>query len=244
MHIDYILQIGEFHTNHCEDFLLIENTADHEKLVAVFDGCSSGNESVFASILFGKLLRNISKKEFHKDFITKEKTNLSDKLYSISKQFFNELKVIKNLLDLDVYELLSTLILAIVNTETKAAEILIAGDGLITVNQKHYDFESNDKPNYLAYHLKDSFLDWYHNQTQKITVPNFKTLSLATDGIFAFKNLKNSKAYKSEDEIISFLLHEEKSMTLKSKIKTLERNFDYVPTDDIAIIKIESYINE
>ncbi len=244
MHIDYILQIGEFHTNHCEDFLLIENTADHEKLVAVFDGCSSGNESVFASILFGKLLRNISKKEFHKDFITKENTQLSDKLHTISEQFFSELKKIKNLLDLDVYELLSTIVLAIVDTETAAAEILIAGDGLVTVNQKHYDFESNDKPNYLAYHLKDSFKNWYDNQTQKITVPNFKTLSLATDGIFAFKNLKNSKTLTSEEEIINFLVHEEKSMTLTSKINVLEKNFDYVPTDDIAIIKIESYTNE
>ena len=58
------LHIGEFHTNHCEDFFVDEQIATDERLIAVLDGCTMGTESVFASILYGKILRNISKKKF------------------------------------------------------------------------------------------------------------------------------------------------------------------------------------
>ena len=59
------LHIGEFHTNHCEDFLIHEQIGANQILIAVLDGCTMGTESVFASILFGKVLRNIAKKKFY-----------------------------------------------------------------------------------------------------------------------------------------------------------------------------------
>ncbi|WP_299834008.1 protein phosphatase 2C domain-containing protein [uncultured Tenacibaculum sp.] len=240
MQIYHTLQIGEFHTNHCEDFLIIEDISDSEKLLAVFDGCSSGKESVFASILFGKILRNISKQEFHKSFIVKEKSSMQEKMKAVLLQFFNKLKLTKQTLDLDTYELLSTVIICLTNTENKTAEIVVAGDGLVTVDGKQYDFESNDKPNYLAYHLQKSFEDWFTNETQKITINHYKDLSLATDGIFAFKNLKNRTNEKSESEIIEFLMNESVNTTLDAKIKTLNQQYDHLPTDDIAIIRVQN----
>lgn len=244
MNIHTTLQIGEFHTNHCEDFLIVEDVADNEKLLAVFDGCSSGKESVFASILFGKLLRNISKKEFHKDFIIKQKVDLKTKLEAILEQFFKVLKTVKFYLDLDIYELLSTIILCVVDTRTKKAEIIVVGDGLVSIDGTLYDFENNDKPDYLAYHLQKPFQEWFNNQQQKISVSNFKDLSIATDGIFAFKNLKNKRLQKPENEIIDFLLHKEMTNTLTGKIKVLKQQYDHMPTDDIAIIRLQNETHE
>ena len=63
MRIYKTINIGEFHTNHCEDYLIEEQIATNEKLIAVLDGCTMGTESVFASILYGKILSLLSKKE-------------------------------------------------------------------------------------------------------------------------------------------------------------------------------------
>jgi len=45
------LQIGDFHTNYCEDFLIYEQLASNEILIAVLDGCTMGTESVFCVYL-------------------------------------------------------------------------------------------------------------------------------------------------------------------------------------------------
>jgi len=76
MKIYSTLNIGEFHTNYCEDFLIDTQIATDQKLVAVLDGCTMGTESVFASILFGKILRKIAKKKFYEEFITDQPDNL------------------------------------------------------------------------------------------------------------------------------------------------------------------------
>ena len=67
-----ISTIGQFHTNHNEDFLVTENINDDRILIAVMDGCSMGKESHFASTLIGKLLRKISKGISFKEFINNE----------------------------------------------------------------------------------------------------------------------------------------------------------------------------
>jgi len=68
MNVYSVLQIGEFHTNHCEDFLVIEPITANEFLIAVLDGCTMGKESVFASMLYGKTLRKIAKEFYYRDF--------------------------------------------------------------------------------------------------------------------------------------------------------------------------------
>ena len=57
-------QIGEFHINHNEDFLVTHEIGKDKLMIAVMDGCTMGTESHFASTLIGKLLRQISK-EIH-----------------------------------------------------------------------------------------------------------------------------------------------------------------------------------
>ncbi|WP_108869000.1 protein phosphatase 2C domain-containing protein [Aquimarina aquimarini] len=244
MKIYKTLHIGEFHTNHCEDFLVDEQIAADEKLIAVLDGCTMGTESVFASMLYGKILRNIAKNKFYEEFVSDKTVDLKLKLKEVVKLLIEETKQIKNQLGLETNELLSTLIIGIVNTKDSKAEFLTIGDGLICNDGELIEYEQNDKPDYLGYHLGDNFEDWYKNQHQKQSVSEFKDLSICTDGIFTFKNLENKAKQKSENEIIEYLLIDNKDSEfdnfLDRKIRLLKDMYNHIVTDDIAIIRIKN----
>ncbi len=245
MRIYNTLQIGDFHTHYCEDFLIIENLSETQKIIAVLDGCSMGKESVFASMLYGKILRSIAKKEFYKDFVIKEKetTSLQDTLKSILHQLILEVKKIQQQLDITTHELLSTLILGVIETKKNIAEVLVIGDGLVACDGEFHDFEQEDKPDYLGYHLQENFEEWYKKQNQRVTFTKFKDFSICTDGIFAFKNLKKPTDQKSEKEIMEYLLIDTNGEGfdnfLDRKIKILKEKWNHIPTDDIAIIRIK-----
>ncbi len=244
MRIYKTLNIGDFHTNNCEDFLVDEQIATNEKLIAVLDGCTMGTESVFASILYGKILRNISKKEFYKEFVTNEPLDLKSKLKDVIKQLIKETKSIKSQLGLDTNELLSTLIIGIINTKESKAEFLAVGDGLICKDGEIIEYEQDDKPDYLGYHLADNFDKWYDSQNQKLSVSSFKDLSICTDGIYTFKNLENKAKQKSEDDIIQHLLIDNENSEfdnfLDRKIRFLKDKWNHTVTDDLAIIRIKT----
>ena len=244
MKIYKTLNIGEFHINNCEDFFVVEQLATDEKLVAVLDGCTMGTESVFASILFGKILRKISKKNFYEEFISDNRIDLKSKLKEIMKQLIEDTKSIKNQLGLETNELLSTLIIGIVNTKNSKAEFIAIGDGLICKDGEIIEYEQNDKPDYLGYHLDDNFESWFDSQNQKLSVTDFKDLSICTDGIFTFKNLANKTNQKSENEIIRYLLIDNEDCEfdnfLDRKIRLLKEKWNHIVTDDLAIVRIKN----
>lgn len=134
------------------------------------------------------------------------------------------------------------MLIGIVNIKESKAEFLIIGDGLICKDGKYFEYEQNNTPDYLGYHLTDDFDDWYDKQEQKLTISNFKDLSICTDGIFTFKNFKDKTKQKSEDEIIEYLLVDnngtEFTNFLNRKIRILQEEWNHVVTDDLAIIRI------
>lgn len=200
------LNIGHFHTNYCEDFWVTTPITNHQQLIAVFDGCTMGTESAFAAMLFGKALRNIGKELYYQDFLNPSPLLLSDKLKEILRRLFETLKSIKNQLGLDSHELLSTMVLGLVDQETLQAELITIGDGLICHDGNIIEYEQEDRPDYLGYHLGKNFETWYSSQSQRNTIRGFKDLSICTDGIFSFKNFRQPPEQKSETEIIDFLL--------------------------------------
>ncbi|WP_235015732.1 protein phosphatase 2C domain-containing protein [Aquimarina sp. AU58] len=244
MKIYKTLHIGEFHTNHCEDFLIEEQIGTNEILLAVLDGCTMGTESVFASILFGKILRNIAKNKFYEEFVTDNSIQLKDKLKEVVKILIRETKLFKNQLGLETNELLSTLIIGIVETKESKAEFLTIGDGLICKDGELIEYEQDDKPDYLGYHLGDDFDSWFDSQEQKVSISNFKDLSICTDGIFTFKNLENKSKQKPENEIIEYLLIDNEGAEfdnfLDRKIRVLKDKWSHLVTDDLAIIRIKN----
>lgn len=244
MKIYSTLNIGAFHTNHCEDFLIAEQIGTNEQLIAVMDGCTMGKESVFASILFGKILRNIAKKKFYEEFVTRDSSSIQDKLREVIRLLFNETKDFKNQLGMETNELLSTIIIGIVNTQKATAEFITIGDGLICIDGKITEYEQGDKPDYLGYHLNDDFEQWYENQRQKLTVSGFNDLSIATDGIFTFKNFQNKTKQIKEAEIIDFLLINTEGIEfdnfLDRKMQALSDEQNHIVTDDLAIVRLKT----
>lgn len=236
------LVIGSFHTNHCEDFLTQAEISKYEKLVAVMDGCSMGTESVFSSLLIGKLLRKIAKNLFYQDFMNPIIVSLEDRLKEVVQLLFEELKQAKNQLGLDTNELLSTLIIGIVDTQQANAEFLTVGDGLIYYDGVIQEYEQDNKPDYLGYHLGEDFENWYNQQEQKLSINSFSNLGICTDGIFTLKNFKRADYQLSEKELITYLLEDieysENTNFLDRKLRVLKDEKYHEPTDDLAIIRI------
>ena len=242
MNIYTTLHIGEFHTLHCEDFLIIEQLGTNTKLIAVMDGCSMGKESVFASILFGKILRMIAKNKYYQEMYDDKEETLEKVLKEITQLLFEEAIHLKNKLGLETEELLSTLILGVVNVKESKAEIIAVGDGLICVDGAITEYEQNDKPDYFGYHLSEDFEEWYNAQEQRLSIPEFQDLSICTDGIFSFKNLTDKENQKSENEIIDFLLISkhglENEKYFDKRIKSLKDDENHWLTDDLAIVRL------
>jgi len=235
--------IGEFHVNHNEDFLVSEEAGITRKLIAVMDGCSSGTDSHFASTLIGKLLRKIAKQEAYGEFAKKKTKDLKNQLEDISLQLFEELSNLNRQLDLKSDEILSILILAIVDVNLKAAEILIVGDGFIHVNGENIEYENDNKPDYIGYHLNMDKRLWYETRTEKLSVERIKDLTISTDGIHTFKNFDGKSYVKtSQEEIMSKFFvdkHElENTNKLKKVLIQIQKMNGLMPSDDLTMIRV------
>lgn len=237
--------IGEFHVNHNEDFLVSEETGKTRKLIAVMDGCSSGTDSHFASTLIGKLLRKISKQEAYREYAKKETKELRDQLEFISLQLFEELSNLNRQLDLKSDEILSTIILAIIDTDQKAAEILIVGDGLIHLNGKNIEYENDNKPDYIGYHLNMDKHLWYQTRSKKLSIEKFKDLTISTDGIHTFKNFDGQDYQRlSQEEIMNKFFVDITELDNPNKLKKtlieIEKSNGLKPSDDLTMIRVIS----
>jgi hypothetical protein len=235
--------IGEFHVNHNEDCLFSSEIGKNKLLIAVMDGCSAAIDSHFSATLTAKLLKRIAKEEDYKEFVERKEEDVKQLLKDTLEQLFKDLAEMKSKIGLEREELLNTLILGIINTEDKRAEIIIIGDGLIACNGQLFEFDQDNKPDYLGYHLNKDFEDWFSQQEQKISLTNIQDLSISTDGIFTFKKF-NHNNYEpiSEEKIIEKLLFDKTDKDnpnmLKNKIFELETENGLKPSDDLTIIRV------
>jgi len=235
--------IGEFHVNYNEDFLVSEEAGKHRQLIAVMDGCSSGTDSHFASTLIGKLLRKIAKQESYEEFAKNVTKELKDQLEQVSLKLFEELSNINRQLDLRSDEILSTLILGIIDTTSSKAEIVIIGDGLIHVNGENIDYENDNKPDYIGYHLNMDKHLWYQTRTEKLTVNEIEDMTISTDGIHTFKNF-DGKSYDEIDQIgiMSKFFEDKRELENTNKLKKtlieMKNQYGLIPSDDLTMIRI------
>ena len=237
------IQIGTFHTNHCEDYLVSSEIGTDKLMIAVLDGCSMGNESHFASSLIGKILLKGAKEIHFKDFFEKEKKHGKFILKNLMELLFKDLISLKNNLQLEKEGLLSTLVLGIIDLKKKNAEIICVGDGIVSCNGKLYEFEQNNKPDYLAYHLHENFSEWFEKQNQKLSFSDIYDLGISTDGIFTFRKF-DDKNYEQNEKIdlVNYLLIDENKnkneYMLRKKTNHIETKWGLKPSDDLAIIRI------
>ena len=242
MKIYSALQIGDYHLNHCEDYLFIGDIGDDKILCAVMDGCTMGTDSYFVSTLTGKLLRKIVKEKGYKELYKLEShINIDDYLKAIVKELFKELTITKNQLMLDQKELLTTLVILLADKKTNEGIILVVGDGLVSVNGHITEFDQDNKPDYLGFHLSEDFETWYSLQKQKVAFSDIQDISIATDGIFMFtpvKKVDNTETIDAIDFLLNDKTNEENEEMLELKLKRLEHNYGLKPTDDFAIVRL------
>lgn len=234
-------QKGLYHADHNEDFLVSEKLNGQIHAIAVMDGCSAGRESYFASTLIGKILRKAINEIAYKAFAEKRKLNIKQLIGKIMELLFLELKELKNKLMLNKYELLSTIIIGVVDAEAKTAEVLTVGDGLVSCNGELFEYDQNNKPDYLGYHLDMTFKDWYDQQSQRLSLENVKDLSIATDGILSFQNVKEEKTKNTEikrpiEYLLNNLEYNKEEYMLRKKIMNMGKD-GIKPMDDVAIIR-------
>ncbi len=242
MNIYQVLQIGDHHINYCEDYALVTEIGNDHLIAAVMDGCSMGKESYFAATLVGKILRKIAKEIGYQAFF--EKQDLIGKLVlkNVFKRLFRELQLLKNQLQLEIEELLTTVVLLVLDKKDWSGEVLVVGDGVVVCNGALIEFEQDNKPDYLGYHLVEDFEKWFSEQEQKLSLTNIEDISIATDGIFTFRNFNNEVYEKCEMDLVELLLKEKKDAQnprmLIKQLNKIEEKWGLRPIDDIGIIRL------
>jgi len=242
MRIYSALQIGAYHTNHCEDYLLISEVGESRTLCAVMDGCTMATDSYFAATLVGKLLRKIAKEKSYQELYEPAAFNSLDGcLKAIIKDLFAELRHVQNQLMLDERELLTTLVILLLDRKSTQGIVLVIGDGLVGIDGKLHEFDQDNKPDYVGYHLKEDFEAWYSRQQQRVVFDTAKDISITTDGIFTFASPLQHSMQQPIDPV-KFLLTDssdnENGEMLSSKLRLLARAHGLTPTDDFAMVRI------
>jgi hypothetical protein len=244
MNIYTLNKTGRFHDIHTEDHVFLYSLEHGWLAGAVMDGCSSGKETYFASTLLGKLLCKACKMLLHLNRIDEKfRLDEADDAFIgkfLLEQVFDDLKKAHQLLDTDLFEMLSTLLLLIYHEKNKSAWINISGDGLIVHNQDMIEIDQNNIPDYMAYHLDIKFEQWIQQFSKTYVFENQHDLSISTDGIFKFFSI-SERQQKSIDPVHYLLIddsHKGSEEMLKHKFKILEEQYGLIPYDDLGMIRI------
>ena len=150
---------------------------------------------------------------------------------------------IKSVLQLERNELLTTLLIGIVDVETLQGQVICIGDGVICINGQLIEFDQDNQPDYLAYHLTEDFESWYATLNQKIIFQALKDISLSTDGILSFVDSETfEERHAMSDHLIHYLLVDQTELdnenALVKKLNQIKTEWDMVNTDDLGIIRV------
>ncbi|MFW5982862.1 MAG: protein phosphatase 2C domain-containing protein [bacterium] len=243
MNIHEYTAIGNAHRDHNEDSSFVFTEDNEFVVLAVMDGCSSGTESYFASGLIRKLLKKNVKQLAYLGFVKKEFPEKEVLLKTLLFAVFEDLKQIKQSLYLSENELLSTLLLSVYNISQKSAITSVSGDGFVFSNNSYKEFDSNNKPDYMAYHLNDSFEKWYACNQEILHTEKLDNFGLSTDGIKSFYNPSQSslKEKIGINPFHYFFFDEDfdsKSNVIKMRYEKLKNEYGIENLDDIAMIRL------
>jgi len=246
MKIHKLTKRGFNHKDYCEDFLLVHSINDQYLIAAVFDGCSSGVDSHFASALLGKALRKVCLNQ-------SELTLNVDLLTIASNLFFETVQLLQQLvtsLMLNAEEILSTMIILVLDIETNKAEIIATGDGFVSINGEHYIIDQNNQPDYLAYYLtqlgdRQQFDLWFASLKNKWSVAQANDICISTDGILSFQSDDGYQSARSKEillRIVDYLTVDTylalTSTMLSRKCNILKNKHELNNYDDLGIVRI------
>ena len=244
MKIYQLNETGKLHKTHTEDYVMTENINGDWIIAAVFDGCSSGKESFFASVLYGKILRKSCKilpvLESNKPECSLQRVDGSFIGRFLLNQVFEDLKKSHHLLGTELTEILSTIILLVYNKSGRSAWINISGDGLIVHDKIIEEIDQQNVPDYLAYHIDIPFDEWIEKYTKTFTFKNQSDISISTDGISKFYSI-TEKRQRAIDPAYYLLIDrtlKDADNMLEEKFKILKEVHGLIPYDDLGIVRI------
>ena len=241
MKVYTLLKRGTNHKDFCEDYQIIVPINERFEIFGVFDGCSSGIDSHFASSLTGKIIKSEALK-----LIINKSGNISKTVKLLFLNSFKEILEIKKRIGLEINELLSTVILYLHDKLSNTGEIIVSGDGLISINNKQIIIDKDNSPNYFIYkgNIKNpDFEKIYISEIETFTVNNAKDITISTDGILSF--IKQSIPKNTIDEkidpikyLINNISMRNNSSMLKKKYNILKNQCGFINYDDVSMIRI------
>ncbi|MBN2610034.1 MAG: protein phosphatase 2C domain-containing protein [Bacteroidales bacterium] len=238
IYISTVSRRGSSHAD-CNEDSFYYKQSDNVITGGIFDGCSSGKDSYFASKLFANVFRKTIDEYAGGITMTKD-------LKLITHAFFKNLKKTANYIGLIEEETLSTAILFLYETETGNLKVKFFGDGVAYVNNdelKIYKIDENNQPDYVAYSLNniietENFRKyWDLKKSVNITTKDF---SISSDGIFSYKKSNGNEDFPVETFLAQDNFLYKNPASLKRKLNMI-KNKGYDHYDDITIIRI---INE
>jgi Protein phosphatase 2C len=149
----------------------------------------------------------------------------------ILQKLFATLQKLQNDLQMQADEMLCTLHLLLLDSETRTCETITIGDGLVVWNGNIQEYEQNNLPDYLGYHLREDFESWYAKQTQTLHLENVTDITLASDGIFTFEEQDNMSII--HELCINPIGFDHKN-ALVSKLNRIAKKHK----DDLAIVRV------
>ncbi|WP_161627736.1 protein phosphatase 2C domain-containing protein [Eisenibacter elegans] len=238
MQIYTLLRKGEGHPVFCEDFLY-HTPADRPWggryiVAAVMDGCSSGKDAHFASTLMAKVLQKVLA---HSAPLPQD--TLVAQIDHLATHWFEAWKHSCKLMQLSTSEALATLLLMVYDTTARKAAVRIAGDGVMMVDNKLYEVDQNNTPNYPAYHWGLEAIDWLREHTQLRLFENPKNIAISTDGVQTFRALQpepsspNPMRYLLQDETMQQI-----PTMLVRKYNILRSKHQQANYDDLGIVRL------
>lgn len=223
-----LVKKGTDHPVYCEDDLF---TFEKDELFigAIFDGCSTGIKSHFASALHAKILKNVVLS------ITNSKSASGFLQYATLSVFIRELKKAIEYLQLDTLEVLSTMIICFI--QDNKVDVYIIGDGCVKIDDRHFKYESEgNAPDYPAYHVNDSIL--LGDYVKELHTTFVKDVSICSDGIYSFKGPDLTTDYFSvvDEKLLQdvSLINSEAMLGRKYNMLTKQGLSNY---DDISIVR-------
>lgn len=237
MKIHELIKIGYNHKNFCEDYIFTLKLNENKVFAGVFDGCSSGKDSHFASALTAKIIKSEGIKKYNEK-------NKTDFLKIILFESLMKIKDFKNSNNLEIDELLSTIILLYIDTEKNSAEIIAIGDGFISINGKAIIIDQRNTPKYAAYYLDEisdykSFEKVFNDISLFLKTTDLHDITISTDGILSFEKIEETENIIDEKEFLTndIFLIENKAM-LGRKVNILKTKYSRVNQDDLGMIRI------
>lgn len=232
------LQRGYTHPLFCEDFLFTQTLGQRYLVAAVMDGSTMGKTSYFTSTLIAKLLNKVSTTLTYQPELvdTDDVATLGQQLL---KLFFEEFKQARNQLFLSQEETMSTLLLAVVDLSQQKAWVIGIGDGVIVANDEVKILDQNNQPDYVGYHINQSFDEWFGQHKTVWEFEQLYNLSIATDGVLAFEfDNGQATAPSALQALMVDKLAAQEKYPLDQVIAKLRAQHQAGLQDDVAVVRV------